>query len=165
MVKTEFLEVLRDFTREAIKDMILPTRMQQGDTEPGSRPADVYLMRLPDGTAAMKKAPYILHQVVTGADRQEQGERPRATATVRSIFVVYSDDEQEGGMMLLELMERVRIALLKQVLLDKRFQLDLQVGVETLVYPDDTAPYFAGEMSSTWVLPAVERVINPQWLM
>lgn len=27
-------------------------------------------------------------------------------------------------------------------------------------YPDDTAPYFVGEMISTWKLPPVEREVN-----
>lgn len=166
MVKTEFLEVLKQFTGKAVQDMILPVRYQQEDgTPPTGRPADVYKMRLPDGKAASKKAPYILHQIVTGMDRQTEGGEDTSSTTVRSIFVVYSDDEQLGGLMLLELMERVRIALLRQVILDGRFQLDKRTGVETLIYPEDTAPYFAGEMSSTWLLPRVERELDKQWLM
>lgn len=38
--------------------------------------------------------------------------------------------------------------------------LDLEAGLETIVYPDDTAPYFVGEMISTWMLPPVEREVN-----
>ena len=65
--------------------------------------------------------------------------------------------------MLLNLMERLRIYLLKQVVIGGQFQLDLKAGLESLVYPDDTAPYYAGEMLSTWILPAVEREVRP-WL-
>ena len=61
--------------------------------------------------------------------------------------------------MLVNLMERLRIAILKQVIIGRRFQLDLKAGVETLIYPDDTAPYYAGEMITTWILPAVEREV------
>ena len=75
----------------------------------------------------------------------------------------YNDDEQEGGLMLLNLMERLRIRLLREVVIGRRFQLDLESGLETFIYPDDTAPYYAGEMTTTWRVPGVEREVR-QWL-
>ena len=113
-----------------------------------------------DGTSATKKAPYVLHQIITGMDQQPQGQRVTSSAKVRSICCVYNDDEQEGGLMLLNLMERIRVALLRQVVIGEQFTLDLEAGLEVLVYPDDTAPYFVGEMISTWILPPVEREVN-----
>lgn len=163
MTRIILLNRLRDFTREVTADLIMPTRIQNADEEQGYRSADIYLMRLPDGKAAAKKAPYVLHQLITGMDQQPQGQRSASTAKVRSIFCVYNDDEQEGGLMLLNLMERIRIALLKQVAIGEQFTLDLNAGLETMVYPDDTAPYYLGEMLSTWKLPAVEREVR-QWL-
>lgn len=79
---------------------------------------------------------------------------------MRSIFCVYDPDEEEGGLLLLNLMERVRIALLKQGVLDSRYQLDLEAGLETVSYPDDTAPYYAGEMASRWRLPGIVREVS-----
>jgi hypothetical protein len=158
MNRVDFLDSLTSFTVEAVKDVILPVRMQKGDTDRQQRAADVYRMRLPDGKAATKKAPYIIHQLVTGSDYQNQGDDPHHRTTVRTIFCVYSDDEQEGALMLLNLMERLRIRLLEQVILDKRYELDLKEKLETLIYPDDTAPYFAGEMVSVWKLPPVRRI-------
>ena len=160
MTRIILLERLRDFTKEATADLIMPTRMQKGDTEQGYRPADVYLTRLPDGTSATKKAPYVLHQIITGMDQQPQGQRVTSSAKVRSICCVSNDDEQEGRLMLLNLMERIRVALLRQVVIGEQFTLDLEAGLEVLVYPDDTAPYFVGEMISTWILPPVEREVN-----
>lgn len=52
------------------------------------------------------------------------------------------------------------MALLRQVVIGEQFTLDLEAGLEVLVYPDDTAPYFVGEMISTWILPPVEREVN-----
>lgn len=160
MTKTMLLDALTEFTRQAVKDLILPVRVQKGDTMQSYRAADVYKMRLPDSSAATKKAPYIVHQVIGGKDVQAEGSREDASATIRTIFCVYADDEQEGGLMLLELMERLRISLLRQVVIGKQFSLDLTAGVETISYPDDTAPYFAGEMSTVWKMPAVEREVN-----
>ena len=99
-------------------------------------------------------------QAITSKDTQPSGELEAGVAVVRSIFAVYNDDEQEGGLMLLNLMERMRIALLKQVVIGNQFTLDLDAGLETMAYPDDTAPYFVGEMLSTWKLPAVEREVS-----
>lgn len=160
MNKVILLDRLKAFTEEATADIILPTHPQKGDSGSQYRAADVYRMRLPDSRAATKKAPYILHQIITGKDAQPSGQRSTASATVRTIFCVYSNDEQEGGLRLLNLMERLRIALLERVVIGQQFTLDLQAGLETLVYPDDTAPYFAGEMVSTWKLPAVQRKVD-----
>ena len=153
MTRVMLLRALKDFTLDATRDLLLPVRVQSAEEEPQERPAEVHLMRLPDSSAAKKKAPYIIHQVITGKDEQKPGKRQTSSAEVRSIFCVYDPDEEEGGLLLLNLMERVRIALLKQGVLDSRYQLDLEAGLETVSYPDDTAPYYAGEMASRWRLP------------
>lgn len=160
MTRIALLERLRDFTKAATAELMMPVRMQKGDTEQQYRPTAVYLMRLPDGKSATKKAPYVLHQLITGKDQQSRGQNIEASAQVRSICCVYNDDEQEGGLMLLNLVERLRVALLKQVVIGGQFTLDLEVGLEVLIYPDDTAPYFVGEMISTWKLPAIEREVS-----
>ena len=123
----------------------------------------VYKMRLPDSTSATKKAPYIIHQIVTSKDTQPSGQLEAGSAVVRSIFCVYCNDEQEGAMHLLNLIERLRIRLLQDVVIGGQFELDLEVGVETLIYLENTAPYFAGEMSTTWKMPSVERKWR-EWL-
>lgn len=61
--------------------------------------------------------------------------------------------------MLLNLMERLRVALLQQVIIREQFTIDLDAGLNILTYSNDTAPYFAGEMISTWKLPTVKRKI------
>ena len=159
MDRVMLLEELKAVTEEAIKDLIMPVRVQSAEERQQYRAAEVYLMRLPDGTSAKKKAPYIIHQAITSRDVQPAGERERGVAVVRSIFAVYSGDEQEGGLMLLNLMERLRIRLLRKVVIGRRYQLDLEAGLETFIYPDDTAPYFAGEMTTTWRVPGVEREV------
>ena len=65
MNRITLLEQLKKLTQESVGDIIMPVRMQKGDTEPILRSADVYLMRLPDSNASQKKAPYIIHQLIT----------------------------------------------------------------------------------------------------
>lgn len=163
MTHITLLEQLKLFTDDAVKDILLPVRLQKGDTEQQRRSADVYLMRLPDSTAATKKAPYIIHQFVTSKDTQPAGRQESGSSVVRSVFCVYCDNEQEGALYLLNLMERLRIRLLQQVIIGQQYQLDLEAGVEMLIYPENSAPYYAGEMSTTWKMPSVEREWR-QWL-
>ncbi|HIR47794.1 MAG TPA: hypothetical protein IAB89_09120 [Candidatus Caccousia avicola] len=161
MNRAIFLEKLKRFTLDATRDLLLPVRVQSAEETPSERPAEVHLMRLPDSEAAKKKAPYIIHQIITGKDVQKPGEQAACTTEIRSIFCVYCPDEEEGGMLLLNLMERLRIALLRQAVLDQRYQLDLEAGLEIILYPDDSAPYYAGEMASRWRLPGIEREVRP----
>ncbi len=161
MTKVELLEQLKLFTLEATKDLILPVACQKTDKEPPlPRAASIYMTRLPDSKAAMKKAPYILHQIISGQDVQIPGQLDIALATVRSIFCVYHSDEQEGGLALLGLMERLRIALLETGIIGKQFLLSREAGLESLVYPENSAPYYAGEIISTWRLPTIERKVQ-----
>lgn len=168
MTKNVFLDCLKCFTKEAVKDMLLPVKQQKEDAVPPEpRPPEVFLMRLPDGSSYTKKAPYILHQIISFKDIQETGQaQPSATAVVRSPFCIYSEDEQEGSLLLLNVMERVRIALLEQVVIGKQFKLDLTVGIEAVIYPEigpppnGTAPFYLGEMITTWKLPSIERKVT-----
>lgn len=155
--RVELLQTLKTFTENAVKDLLLPVRIQREGEKPPPRPASVYLMALPDFTSAEKKAPYIIHQLVTAREWQKPGETVKAAALVRSIFAVYNDDAQEGGLALLGIMERLRIPLEKSVIIGKRFVLDLDKGPESLIYPDNKPPYYVGEMITNWQIPAVER--------
>ena len=161
MTKVFLLDALTPFTEEAVKDIIMPVRMQKEDKEPPQpRPAKIYQMRLTKSKSYDKAAPYIIHQVLTGRDGRDEDGRIAAQAVIRTIFCVYSENEQEGALMLLNLMERVRIELLKTVALADQYQLDLNDGLETIIYPDDTAPYYSGEMASTWNMPSIKREVG-----
>ena len=95
--------------------------------------------------------------MITGKDEQAPGQLPTASVSIRTIFCVHHPDEQEGGLALLNLMERLRIALLEKGAIGGQFILDRTAGLESFIYPEDTAPYYAGEMISAWILPAVAR--------
>lgn len=160
MTKVILLEQLAQYTAEKTRDLLLSVARQKEDKEPPQdRAVQVYRTRLPDSTAAKKKAPYILHQIITGKDSQSPGGPVDSLATVRTIFCVYHQDEQEGGLALLNLMERLRIGLLEDRLIGKQFKLDMGSGLESLVYPENVAPYYAGEMISVWRMPMIERKV------
>ena len=191
MTRVILLEQLKEFTEEVLKDLLLPvpppedtqcayfdTDFDDGDEDPDEqeenaeqenqdepyRRVKVFLNALPDEVSATRDAPYILHQALTSKDYQEPGGQPQTTAVVRTVFCVYHKDGQEGGTALLNVMERLRVALLRQCIVGGQFCLDLKAGLETLSYPDTgpppkgTAPYYLGEMISTWHMQSVKRL-------
>lgn len=156
MTSIFLLDSLKDVTEDAVCELYMPVYIKDDGEQEQFRVPEVFKMRLPDSTSARKKAPYIIHQVITGKEQQEQGKQSSSRVNIRSIFCVYCRDEQEGSLMLLNAIERVRQAFLKKPIIGGCFELDKKAGVEFLIYPDDTAPFYSGEMSSVWLLPEVQ---------
>lgn len=160
MTRTQLIEDLKVFTEDALKDFVLPVKPTKADQNPDPRSPVVFKMRVPDTDPNAEKAPCVLLQVTEGSDIQPEGEKLSSTAGVRIVFMVYCKDEQEGGMMLLEVMERFRIELLKKVYLNNQFMLNTKAGMDTSIYSDNTAPYYVGEINTTWIMPAVQREVK-----
>lgn len=160
---TDFLTSVKAFTEKATADLRLPVRIQKKGDETTYRPPTVYRMRIPDSGASDKLAPYILHQIVTTDDLCQTGERAECSVLLRSVFCIYypmAEDnpaEDEGQLLLLEVMQRFRIALLRAQILNERYRLDIRnEPLEGLYYPDKMSPYYVGEFASNWQIPAVE---------
>ncbi len=161
MTKQNFLEALCAFTRETLKDLILPVELQEDDTEPPPpRALEVHEMGLPDYSLAEKKLPYVIHQIITAKDVWPAGQQPESHSVVRSVFGVYHPNSQEGLLALLGVMERMRLALWRQRVIGKQFKLDITQGLNYLIYEKQFPPYYAGEMLSTWKLPPIESEVK-----
>lgn len=156
MTSVMLLEALKLRTEDVTDGLLMPVKPTKEEPEPDIRKPAVYKARLPDEKASNKYAPYVLHTIVNTS-------YPDGLANVRTLFCVYSPDEQEGGLMLLNLMERIRISLMSNPVLEKQFRLDDEGGIEQLVYPDDTAPFYLGEMMSVWKMPPVRREERSVW--
>ena len=163
MTKVMLIDALKSFIENSVKDFSLPERVQEGDTEEIFRAPTVYKLRLDNSGEAKKKAPYIILQLESSVDRQPRSENGESAAVIRLIFCVYHENEQEGAMALLNVMEKVRLDLMKTVVIGKCFKLDADKGLESLIYNEDTAPYYAGEMIGTFFMPAIEREVDT-WL-
>ncbi len=159
MTKIDLLDDFKLFIENATRNFSLPTAIQRGDTEQIFRAPEIHKMRLPNSEDAKKKAPYIIVQYLTGKDFQKHSQQSQSHAVIRLVFAVYGNDEEEGALSLLNLMETVRIAIMKNVLISPRFKVDTDAEVESLVYPDDTAPYYAGEIMCTVLMPPTEREV------
>ena len=114
-------------------------------------------MRLPDKDAETKQIPYILLQFIKGSDDQKEGERPESECAVRFVFATYSEDGGKGAMDVLNLITRIRVALIKAGVIGEQFSLKRKI--EYIVYPDSTPPYFMGEMMTLWEMPIIQREV------
>ncbi len=160
MTKERLLDDLKTCVENTTQRFELPTAVQKGDTEQVFRAPEVHKMRLPKSGDAKKKAPYIIIQYLTGKDYQKHAAQSRSNAVVRLIFAVYHDNEEEGALSLLNVMEAVRLDLMRQVRIGACFMLDTDEGVDSLIYPEDTAPYYGGEMMLTVLMPPTEREVS-----
>lgn len=66
MTRIILLERLRAFTEEVTADLIMPTPFAEGRHGAELPPCKGLPDAPADGTSATKKAPYVLHQVITG---------------------------------------------------------------------------------------------------
>lgn len=164
MTEIILLKQMKKVVEEAVKDLILPVRSQREGDHPDPRPAKVYLVRLPDMASATKKCPYILLQPVLGADEQEPGQKRESSCLVRLVFTIYHEDGQEGGLALLDLMKRVRMAFLKNPTIGGQFTLIESEQLEWGINYELEPPYHNGEIVGRWTIPAVEREDYQAWL-
>ena len=164
MTRVWLLESLKARMEKDTKDLIMPVKPQKGDTEETSRAAEVWSGRLPDMKSTTKKAPYVLNTILTSRFRQNPGLPPESLVSVRTVYCVYNSDDHEGALMLLNLMDRIRISLQKNPIVDGKYELNMSDdGIMDFVYPDDTAPFYMGEMVTEWIMPPVEREVQ-KWL-
>ena len=149
--------------KEATKTLRLPVQPTKETREPAPRAPDVYKMRLPDAKSYTRKAPYIINQIVLLEDHQLPGSRGEAKCTVRSNFCVFCDDEMQGALHLLNVMEDVRQEILREQVISNLYQIDMEEGMQFAIYDDQPCPFYIGEMVSVWKIPTIEREVS-KWL-
>ena len=152
------MDNLEEFIKEKTKDILLEVKDRSGSNEPVRRAADVYKFGLPEADDAVQRVPYILLKILTGTDSKKENEPPESIVKVRIIFAVYSKNEQDGTLSLLNLILKVRSELEKTGIIAKKYA--LQMPLEYIVYQDTTPPYYLGEMITSWSVPAITREVE-----
>ena len=169
MTPNDLLDALKAFIEKITKDLILevypivnrvptPNNEKKSGGKVTNRAAEVHIMRLPSKDAETSRIPYVLLQLLTGDDMQEQGQEADSSCKLRIICATYSADASKGSIDLLNLITRIRIGLLKQGVIGDVFT--LRKPLEWACYPDDTGCYYLGEMITNWGLPTVTREVN-----
>lgn len=165
MTVIKLLEDLEAFVRAETGELLLPLPIRKEDRgEQKHRAPQVHRMRLPNSERAKEYAPYVLIQAVDAEDAQQPGEQLSASVGVRLVFAVYDSDEPRGALALVEVMERVRIGLLRDVVIGGQFELDLTRNLQMAVYDQILAPYYAGELTAVFKRPEVKREDVTKWL-
>ncbi|WP_143191819.1 hypothetical protein [Paenibacillus sp. P46E] len=106
-----------------------------------------FLPRRSKDNADTAEFPYILVRPAIGIDNDD------CKITVHLLFGSMADDDQ-GFLDLFNQMERVRIALLKQQIIDHRFRIELPYKWE--FPPEQPEPYTIGLITTIWTLPTVQ---------
>lgn len=165
MNRVMLLEALKVRQTEDLKDLLMPAVPTKKNPEPGIRPVQIFQGKTPDKNSETEKAPYIVNAILNSTFYRNPGEEPTSLVTVRSTLCVYNKDNEEGAMMLLNLLERLRISYTMNPILDKTFQclFDKENPIQDLVYPDETMPFFMADQVTVWSLPPVEREVR-KWL-
>lgn len=91
-------------------------------------------------------APFIIVRPVEGSDTDDG-----STVSVAIIFSAYAEDERGVDEVLVAL-QRVRIALLEERVIEKRFR--LRLPLDWRVYEDQPAPYWMAAIVTRWDYPA-----------
>lgn len=164
MNRVMLLEALKVRQTEDLKDLLMPTMPKSGKPSV-LRPVEIFKGRLPDRKSETEKAPYIVNAVLNSNFYRNPGEEPTGLCTIRSILCVYNENNEEGTLMLLNLLERLRISYIKNPIVDGVFELmyDEENPIQDIVYPDETMPFFMADQVTVWKLPPVEREVR-KWL-
>lgn len=157
MTPVILLKELKKYIEEAVKDIPLPVKVTRSEKSK-ERPPKVYLMNLPRKEDEIQQVPYILIKYLTGNDTQEEGDENESEAQVRIIVATYEEDAEEGAVSLLAILSRLRY----KFLIDREIagQFRLIMPVQSIIYPEDTRPYYMGEMMTRWTLPPIEREVK-----
>lgn len=97
--------------------------------------------------------PFVILRPLEGEDSDHE----TGFATIKLLFGTKSDDD-EGFIDVLNVMERVRIALLKKRVLDQRYRLELPYKWK--FHEEQPEPEWIGEATTKWLLPTVHEEVE-----
>lgn len=138
---------------ETLKGLKLPKSTNDWDEPQKDGEIQVFKHRMASASDK-EKAPYVLLQILNGADEHSrEDDKEFSVVTVRGIVVTFNRDSVEGALSLVEVIERIRFRLESNRTIGGRYT--LQLPFEWLIYPEDTAPYHIGELSMTFTIESI----------
>lgn len=141
MTTLDLLTAVKDFVKSALKDVVLTKNTYKELGKNTETKAEVYIGYIPEKEGDYDKAaPYVLLQAPTGEDDEDRG---ITTCNIRFVIVLHFADEKEGALGVNEIIERLRIALRKEGVLNGQYGIG---KISWLIYPSDSTPYYVGEM-------------------
>ncbi|WP_238649759.1 hypothetical protein [Paenibacillus piscarius] len=139
MTPVMLMLALQDFFRAELAD------------DAATRPA-VYLGAVPSKTAETRNDPVFPLIIIRPMEGDSDNDESRAK--VKLIFGTQSEDDS-GFIDVLNLMERVRILLMRQRIIDKKFRIDPNWKWKFL--EDQPEPQWICQAETTWTLPQIRQ--------
>lgn len=158
MTPIVLLKELKKLLDDTLKDLVLPTK---DGTE---RQPQIVFGNLPPKDPQSKddrlrnQFPFIILRVLTGKDYDEAS----SECTVRLIFGTYNSSNNHGYIDLLNIIQRVRLKLLKNRVVGNQFEIKLEKNnpLEYFIYEDQPEPHYMGEIMTTWTIPNITRELG-----
>lgn len=165
MTPIMLIDELTKFIEEKTKDMILPAKTERGSDKPKERRPEVYKMRPPETDDETNKIPYVVVQYLKSTLAEDNNAMLGYTekCQIRIIAATYSQNQSEGNIAVLNLLTRIKQEVTKCGMISKQFI--LKMPVETIIYPDNTEPYYFGEIMTNWEIPVTESEGMNEWLL
>lgn len=161
MTPIVLLDCLESFIKEKTANIKLQVRVMNSSQEEKTRAAEIYKMGLPSKDAKIQRIPYILLQILTGKDDKSGTAPEESICQIRIVVGIYAENDNEGGYDVLNVLLRIRSELKKICIIGGYFA--LQNPLEYIVYPDNIAPYYFGEMITNWSMPTIQREVQEVW--
>lgn len=151
MTAIALLEALR-----ARAEVILSGLWEENKNREWTRPA-VYMLHLPDKELEKPRVPYVLVQFAGARDFLDEHRERACEIKARFVVAAYNPENPATSLGALEILERLRVGLLRFPLVADRFTLDEAAGIEREVYAADEPPYFFGALRAVYRAPAVDK--------
>lgn len=153
ITQIELLNSLKEYLKEKTKNLILTARAEKNSLQEAKKPPFIFIGDLPQLNERTTRVPYILIKLVQGKDELDE-----STCNIRIIAVTYNRNNDECYMECLNVIEKIRENLLKDVVVGERFL--CRKPLEYLIYEDDIKPYCIGELMTVWEIPQVMREVD-----
>jgi len=134
----------------AIKDFLIKELADDAATIPA-----VHLGALPSKTAENRNDPVFPLIIVRPMDGD--GDNDESRVQVKLLFGTQSEDDS-GFIDVLNLMERVRILLMRQRIIDRKFQIEPNWKWQFL--EDQPEPQWICQAITTWTLPQIRQEVK-----
>lgn len=162
MALNHLMDCLKQFTEDTLKDMVLPVKQENWTEQPLVRKIDVYKYMPPTHSDRKELVPYIMFQPLAGADEEDsQTHQRKSTLTVRGYIATFNYDGQQGQLSLVNIIERMRQALLTTGMIGDKYELELPF--EYRIYDDNVSPYHEAEFVTSWSIPVIQRRTPELW--
>lgn len=153
MNAVELVDALQSVAKECVRNYVLETNRPDLTKAPQVVAGYLPAKRPKDQPDAVPDLPYVIVRLLRGED-QGNG----STATVKILIGTHSEAEQDGWRDAANIIERIRIELLKHRTVARRFRLELPLTYE--LPEEQPYPEWVGWLETRWALAQPQEEVQ-----